>query len=228
MPRRPSKSSTQSRAQTAPATEKQARKRLPSQVRRLQIMDAAARVVIEQGFLPLPIERLAREAGTSKALIYAYFPTQYDLFNALVEREWHSLATAGLVTASEVKDLQQAVTLCAMLYFEHVSRVGPLLQILTSDLYMSGHENPQLTQDCAALRRRLARLVHGTLELSLKEADAAIEMMTAIPAEAGSLVHAKRVDAQVGRDMCGTLISSSLRALRSPEPLDVLAAQHGA
>lgn len=191
-------------------------------------MDAAARLVVEQGFLPLPIERLAREAGSSKALIYAYFPTQYELFNALIEREWHSLTTAGLITASEVKDLQQAVTLCALLYFEHVSRIGPLLQILTADLYMSGHENEQLTHDCAVLRRRLARLVHNTLQLPLKEADAAIEMMTAIPAETGSLVHAKRTDAQIGRDLCRTLISSSLRALSSPEPLDTLAAQHGA
>jgi AcrR family transcriptional regulator len=216
MPRRP------------PSPEKQPRTRLPSQVRRLQIMDAAARLVVEQGFLPLPTERLAREAGTSKALIYAYFPTQYDLFNALVEREWHSLATAGVVTASEVKDLEQAVTLCAMLYFEHVSRIGPLLQILTADLYMSGHENEQLTRDCESLRRRLARLIHSTLKLPLKEAAAAVEMMTAIPAEAGSLVHAKRVDAQVGQNICRTLISSSLRALHSPEPLDILAAQHGA
>ena len=194
----------------------------------MQIMDAAARLVVEQGFLPLPTERLAREAGTSKALIYAYFPTQYDLFNALVEREWHSLATAGLVAASEIKDLQQAANLCAMMYFEHVSRVGPLLQILTADLYMSGHEDEQLTRECAALRRRLARLIQSTLQLPLKEAEAAIEMMIAIPAEAGSLVHAKRVDAQVGRDLCRTLISSSLRALQSPEPLGALAAQHGA
>lgn len=191
-------------------------------------MDAAARLVVEQGFLPLPIERLAREAGTSKALIYTYFPTQYDLFNALMEREWHSLTTAGIVTASEVKDLQQAATLCAMMYFEHVSRVGPLLQILTADLYMSGHENEQLTRDCASLRRRLARLIHSTLELTIGDAEAAVEMMIAIPAETGSLVYAKRTDAQVGRELCRTLISSSLRALRSPEPLDTLAAQHGA
>jgi AcrR family transcriptional regulator len=191
-------------------------------------MDAAARLVVEQGFLPLPTERLAREAGTSKALIYAYFPTQYELFNALVEREWHSLATAGLVTASEIKDLQQAANLCAMMYFEHVARTGPLLQILTADLYMSGHEDEQLTRDCATLRKRLARLIQTTLKLPLKEAEAAVEMMIAIPAEAGSLVHSKRVDAQVGRDLCRTLISSSLRALHSPEPLGALATQHGA
>jgi AcrR family transcriptional regulator len=190
-------------------------------------MDSAARLVVEQGFLPLPIERLAREAGSSKALVYTYFPTQYQLCNALIEREWQTLASVGLITASQVTDLEQAVTLCGMLYFEHVSRTGPLLQILTADLYMASHLDERHEQECAALRKRLTRLLHNALELPLKEADAAVEMMTAIPAESGSLVHAKRLDAQLGRELCRTLLSSSLRALRSPERLDTLPAQHG-
>ena len=227
MPRRSQKSPSR-RAQTAPPAAKQPRKRLPSQVRRLQIMDSAARLVVEQGFLPLPIERLAREAGTSKALVYTYFPTQYQLCNALIEREWQTLASVGLITASQVNDLEQAVTLCGMLYFEHVSRTGPLLQILAADLYMTGHHNEQHARECASLRKRLARLIHDALELPLKEADAAVDMMTAIPAESGSLVHAKRLEAQLGRELCRTLLSSSLRALRTPERLDTLAAQDGA
>ena len=123
---------------------RQQRKRLSPQLRRTQILDAAAQLILEQGYLPLPIERLARTAGSSKALIYTYFPTQYQLFNALLERELGSLSTAGLITASQVGDLDQAAVLCGMLYFEHVARSGPLLQILTADLYMSGHENERL------------------------------------------------------------------------------------
>jgi AcrR family transcriptional regulator len=196
-------------------------------VRRLQILESAARLIVEQGFLPLPIERLAREAGSSKALVYTYFPTQYALCNALIEREWQTLASLGLITASQVTDLEQAATLCGMLYFEHVARTGPLLQILTADLYMTGHHDEQHVQECAALRKRLARLIHRALGLSLKEADAAVEMMTAIPAESGSLVHAKRLDPQTGRELSRTLLSSSLRALRSPERIDTFATQHG-
>jgi AcrR family transcriptional regulator len=202
-----------------PAAAKQQRKRLSPELRRAQMMDAAAQLVLEQGYLPLPIEHLARTAGSSKALIYTYFPTQYDLFNALLERELNALATAGLITASEVGDLEQAAVLCGMVYFEHVARSGPLLQILTADLYMSGHENERLVGECNALRERLARLVHKTLGLPLREAQAAVEMMIAIPLESGSLVFVRDTPPEVGRAMCRALLSSSLEALRSPEPL---------
>jgi AcrR family transcriptional regulator len=211
--------SGQKKRSARPAVAKQQRKRLSPQLRRAQILDAAAQLVLEQGYLPLPIERLARTAGSSKALIYTYFPTQYDLFNTLLERELASLMTAGLNTASEVGDLQQAAVLCGMLYYEHVARSGPLLQILTADLYMSGHENERLVGECNALRQRLARLVHTTLKLPLREAHAAVEMMIAIPLESASLVFAGETPPEVGRQMCHTLLLSSLEALRSPENL---------
>jgi AcrR family transcriptional regulator len=210
-----------------PAAAKQQRKRLSPQLRRAQILDAAARLVLEQGYLPLPIERLARTAGSSKALIYTYFPTQYDLFNALLERELASLATAGLNTASQVGDLEQAAVLCGMLYFEHVARSGPLVQILTADLYMSGHENKRLVGECEALRERLARLLHTSTNLPLREAHAAVEMMIAIPLESASLVFAGETPPEMGRQMCHSLLLSSLEALRSPERLPAAARHDG-
>jgi AcrR family transcriptional regulator len=206
---------------------KQPRKRLSPELRRAQILDAAASLVLDQGFLPLPIERLAREAGSSKALIYTYFPTQYHLFNALFERELTDLATAGLVTASRVSDLEQAAVLCGMLYFEHIARRGPLLQILSNDLYMAGHTEEKLMRECGALRRRLAELIHASIGLPVREADAAVEMLMAIPTESGSLVFSKAVGPQVSREVCHALILSSLQALREPERLPALPAQQG-
>src|SRR5688572_993397 len=210
-----------------PTAARQQRKRLSPQLRRTQILDAAARLVLEQGYLPLPIERLARTAGSSKALIYTYFPTQYELFNALLERELASLATAGVNTASQVEDLEQAAVLCGMLYFEHVARCGPLVQILTADLYMSGHENERLVNECNTWRQRLARLVHTTLNLPLRDAHAAVEMTIAIPLEAASLVFGGETPPEVGRQICRSLLLSSLAALRSPERLPAAARHEG-
>src|SRR5688500_13577756 len=82
------------------------------EIRRAQMLDAAARMIVEQGYLPLPVEEIARQVGASKALVYAYFPTQYDLFNALLVREIDSLLMGGLDTASQVQDLEQAAVLC--------------------------------------------------------------------------------------------------------------------
>ena len=192
------------------------RTRLRPQVRREQLIDSAARLVVAQGFLPLPAERLAKAAGVSKALVYTYFPEQYALFNSVLERELTALVTGGLDTASQVRDLDQAAVLCAMIYFEHVARTGPLLNILMSDRYMSGRIERRLVRLRNGVLRRLVRLA-ADLPLSKKEILAAIEMMIAIPEEAGRLVFHEELDAAVARQICQSLILSSLQALRAPD-----------
>jgi|HigsolmetaAR202D_1030399.scaffolds.fasta_scaffold00397_2 AcrR family transcriptional regulator len=192
-------------------------KRLAPEVRRAQILDAAARMIVEQGYLPLPLEQLARNAGASKALIYTYFPTQYELFNALLDRELRSLSLGGLDTASRVDDLEQAAVLCGMLYFEHVARNGPLLNILMTDMYMAGHFDSHVLETRDVIVGRLKALAAKELPLSEQEISAAIEMMSAIPDEAGRLVFHGEIDQTTARQICHGLIVSSLKALRAPD-----------
>lgn len=192
-------------------------KRLSPEIRRTQMLDTAAKMIVEQGYLPLPVEELARQAGASKALIYAYFPTQHSLFNRLLEREIRSLLLGGLDTASQVQDLEQAAVLCAMLYFEHVARNGPLLNILMTDLYMAGHLDPKVRETCDLVAERLTNIAADQLPCSRDEIHAAIEMMTAIPDEAGRLVFHRELDQTTARQICHSLIVSCLKALRAPE-----------
>jgi AcrR family transcriptional regulator len=196
-------------------------KRLTPELRRSQILEAAARLVVELGYLPVPVEQLARAAGSSKALIYAYFPTQYALFNALLDREMQSLSLAGFDTASRVEDLDQAAVLCAMIYYEHVARSGPLVHILMTDLYMSEHIEPRLLQARDTLIARLLKLANRSLPLSEQEIYAAIEMIAAIPEEAGRLVFHRELDPTTARQICNSLILSSLKALRAPEKVAI-------
>jgi AcrR family transcriptional regulator len=190
------------------------RRRLSPQVRREQIMDAAAELIVNQGYLPLSIEALAQAASSSKALIYTYFATQYDLFNRLLQREIAALATAGVETAAQVSELEPAAVLCGMLYFEYVAKRGPLLHILMTDLYMAEHIDPEATRVGRAILRRLVRLARNTLKLSEKQILAAIEMIAAIPEEAGSLAYHKELDSPTAQQLCHALMLSSVRALR--------------
>jgi AcrR family transcriptional regulator len=193
------------------------RQRLSPAIRKAQIVDAAARLIVEQGFLPLPIEKLAQAAGSSKALIYTYFTDQDVLFNAVLERELSGLLAAGLDTASRVKDLEQAAVLCAQLYFEHVARYGPLLHILLSDRYMSGRIDRGVLRIRNEILQRLAQLAQASLPLDKREALAALEMVTAIPEEAGRLAFHSEIDVQVARQICRSLIPSTLKALKDPD-----------
>lgn len=184
-------------------------------------MDAAAELVVKQGYLPLSIEALAQAARSSKALIYTYFATQYELFNMLLQREVAALATAGMKTAVQVSELEPAAVLCGMLYFEYVAQRGPLLHILMTDLFMAEHIDPAAMRIGRTILRRLVRLARKTLKLSEKQILAAIEMIAAIPEEAGSLAYHQELDAATARQLCHSLMLSSVRALRTPRRVTI-------
>jgi AcrR family transcriptional regulator len=191
------------------------KRRLASELRRDQLLDVAARLTVEQGFLPLPFEGLAREAAVSKALIYAYFPTQYDLFNALLTRELETLNAKGLDDASRGRTLKDAAVECVMIYFEHVVHWGPLLHVLFSDLYMAGRYDRQALIARDRVVRRVARLARTHLGLPAKEIVAGINMVLAIPEEAGTLAFTGEVEMTLAREMCRTLTLSALKGLKS-------------
>ena len=193
-------------------------KRMGAGPRRAHLMDAAARQIVEQGFLPLPIEGLARAAQVSKALIYVHFPTQYDLANAILTRELDALFAAGLDDASRGDTLQDVALDCATLYFEHVRRWGPLLHIVLSDLYMARRHDRTAISRRDAVMRRLARLARRHIRLPANEIIAGLNIIMAIPEEAGALAFHGEVDPAVARDMCRTLTLSALKGLASCAP----------
>ncbi|MDP1986383.1 TetR/AcrR family transcriptional regulator, partial [Phenylobacterium sp.] len=100
--------------------QKGGRARLSPEVRRGQILDAAETLLTAHGGLPLPLEELARAALVSKALIYAYFPNQHDLANALLARRFAALLATGLEAAAARTNLFDAAQACGALYFDEV------------------------------------------------------------------------------------------------------------
>lgn len=198
------------------STEKSAQrdpKRMAAGPRRELLMDAAARQIVVQGFLPLPLEGLARSAQVSKALIYVHFPTQYDLANAILAREIDALIAAGLDKASRGDVLETVAVECATIYFEHVRRWGPLLHIILSDLYMARRHRREALARRDAIMRRLARLARRRIRLPAKEIIAGINIILAIPEEAGALAFLGEIETALARDMCRTLTLSALKGL---------------
>ena len=63
-----------------------ARRRLSSQARRGELLDAALREFGSRGYYLTQMEHVAATAGVSKALVYQHFPSKEELFAAVTEQ----------------------------------------------------------------------------------------------------------------------------------------------
>jgi AcrR family transcriptional regulator len=61
--------------------------RMAPSERREQLLDAALRVIVEQGYEGVSIEAIARGAGVTRPVIYDHFPNLGTLLKALILRE---------------------------------------------------------------------------------------------------------------------------------------------
>lgn len=81
--------------------------------RREQLIDAALRVIVEQGYAGVSIEAIARTAGVTRPVIYDHFPNLGALLQALIERE-ERIALAQLaevIPNAELGESEDPVTL---------------------------------------------------------------------------------------------------------------------
>lgn len=194
-------------------TERPARRRLGGAARREAILAAAAEAIVAQGFLPISFEPVARAAGSSKGLVYAYFARQADLCNAVLARA--TAALADPIAALEPADLETWAVACAGLYFDHVAAHGALLHILFTDPALDGRRDPAALASRNAIWRRLARAARSYARLGPREAVAAVAIVLSLPEETGRLAHRGDLAADRARTLCARLVLSALRGLRS-------------
>lgn len=83
-----------STAEDGPVAEAPARRRLGADERRDQLVAATVAVLAEQGYGATSAEAIARRAGVSKGLLWHYFPTLDDLFEATARRTLMALGSA--------------------------------------------------------------------------------------------------------------------------------------
>ncbi len=61
--------------------------RMPAEERREQLLDAALRTAVDQGFAAVTMERVARAAGVTRPVVYGLFADRAALLAALLGRE---------------------------------------------------------------------------------------------------------------------------------------------
>ena len=176
------------------------------EARRESLLDVAAGLLLEQGYLPLGVQDLADAAKVSKALVYKYFPDPPDLYNALLERACAQLAEAGLEQAATGGQAPAAAMAAAEVYYRFVSGVGPLVQIILRDRFMTGRVGrvPATLRDraCGALARALRR----EFGLPVRQAVACVSIGMTMPEECGRLAYQGDLDPEQGSALCRELV----------------------
>jgi AcrR family transcriptional regulator len=193
-----------------PAPRIVAERKRGADVRRAEIVAAASGLVEAQGFLPLPVEQIARAAGVSRGLVYAHFPDQRSLCNAVLADLMAPLADR--IARVRLRRFEPLATACARAYFDHVAAHGVVLHTLLTD--------PQLEVEPAALAmrdailRRLLRSARGYAPLTPHQQTAALAILLSVVEEAGLLARRREMETDRARALCEQLVLSGLRGLR--------------
>ena len=196
------------------------RTRLKPEERKALILTAAARAIVDQGYLPLSLDVLAGSLEISKALIYAYYPTQFDLVNDLLRRNAPELAEALQAQIAPGADTRETLAACAGVYFDHVAANGPLMHILTTDLYVAGRRDAEIRRREVRPLRALARVLHRATGLGARRSLVAVRLLAALVEEAVNLAFRGVYPPQLCRSLFLELVGGGVDGLRA-------AATHG-
>ena len=149
-----------------PATE---RRKRPMQERSKAtvevILEAAARVLVEEGFARASTNRIARVAGVSIGSLYQYFPNKQALVRALLERhlEEASASVPEVLRSAGNPGLREVIRAAVHWHLDAHAREPALHQVLTTyaPSVLGAHEVRAFERfHQSAVRARFERLRH--------------------------------------------------------------------
>lgn len=170
---------------TAPSRPVQTRGRPKNPALRANILAAARKEFLEKGLDGSSLGAIAREAGTSRVTIYAYFSSKEELFHSAVNE---TVVTAVSIAEDQLKSLPvtQQLEALADAFLDSVSTPQAAAQIHT--LYQSSRTAPGASQAFYAsgpqmvltvVKRTLTRLV-SEKALTIANIDFAAEQFVAL------------------------------------------------
>ncbi len=193
---------------------KRKRTRLSPQARRNQILDEAARLVLGEGLHAVTMERLAREVGVSKALVYNYFSDRDRLLAALLEREEADLRDRGFAAALEASDYRELIRQTTRLFLEQSRDRGALIAALLADPSVARLLEAGRRADRDSAFRYFVRATRREFELPLPLTLIVVPILSALTDQAGKLVSQGEADVDTATEVVVELITGGLANLR--------------
>lgn len=193
------------------------RQRLAPQERAGQILDFAAKLILEEGLTELSMERLGREAGISKALIYNYFPNRNDLLRELLKREMEVLRERQVEQIAAATDFRDLVYRTTRTYVAQVKERGALLQRLWAEPAVARSVADQNLRKREEALRFMVNQVVKAYGLPKDVATSAVDMGMAMTEAAAQHLPSSHDDVDFATNICVTLLTGGLAALATEQ-----------
>jgi len=113
-----------------------------SEQKRRQILEAAARLFLAQGFEATTMDAIAREAGVSKATVYAHAKNKQELFAAIVRGKSSLVYQSVEADDAVTRGVEAALRQFALRFLEVI--VAPEAQCMYRVVVAEAPRNPEL------------------------------------------------------------------------------------
>ncbi|GAB2487843.1 TetR/AcrR family transcriptional regulator [Jatrophihabitans fulvus] len=136
--------------------------RLPRSARRRQLLDAAQKVFVANGYHAAGMDDIAERAGVSKPVLYQHFPGKLELYLALLDEQATALADAVVGALATTTDNQKRIHAVLTAYFDFVDRDdadGAFRLIFESDLV----NDPEVRRRVDSVTARTVQAVTDTV-----------------------------------------------------------------
>lgn len=190
------------------------RQRLAPEARQSSLLDHAAEIVAAEGLAAVTMERVAREAGVSKSLVYVYFQSTTELLQALLQRELKRLRRRQVEAADKSHTFRELVRNVTHAYLTYIKERGLIIHRLQGEPSVAqGTGNPtDFKHDDAVIF--LAEIVRDHFDIPMELAIPASSISFGLPIAAGDYLDSKDADLKTIEDLTVTMIIGSVEALQ--------------
>ncbi len=187
------------------------RTRLAPEVRRAQILDHTARLVVTEGMSAVTMGRVAEEAGVSKALVYTYFSTPVALLQAIVKRDMERIQEEQAKAATSAKTFPQLVRNTTHVALNEARNWGPLLQRLMGDPQLAKAVDPVRARESTNVKY-LTKRIADAFELQRDQAQRITQIALGLTIAAAEYLQGPETDTQEVEDLTVAMIEGAVRA----------------
>jgi AcrR family transcriptional regulator len=195
------------------AASRRVRTRLSPDARREQMLDAAMRLVADEGMGAASMKRVAREIGVSEALAFTYFNSRAAMLAELARRELAAIEQFRRDRAAGAESRRSRVELATAAYLEQIEARGSVLHVLLAAPEVRALLRPE---------RRSSQRQRGAITASAFSqqygvpsdlAYGATQALTAASRRAGHVLATKRVSRTAAERLVMAMINRSNRDL---------------